>query len=37
MIGFVAQGTSLTVALSFVAVMTALIAVPAGALRPSPT
>jgi MFS family permease len=32
-IGFIAQGTSLTVALALVAVMTALIAVPAGALR----
>ncbi len=32
-IGFVAQGTSLTVALALVAAMTALIAVPAGALR----
>jgi MFS family permease len=32
-IGFIAQGTSLTVALGLVAVMTALIAVPAGALR----
>lgn len=32
-IGFVAQGTSLTVALGLVAVMTALIAVPAGSLR----
>jgi MFS family permease len=32
-IGFVAQGTSLTVALGLVAVITALIAVPAGALR----
>jgi MFS family permease len=34
-IGFVAQGTSLTVALALVAVMTALIAVPADALRAS--
>jgi MFS family permease len=34
-IGFVAQGTSLTVALAVVAVITALIAVPAGALRPA--
>lgn len=34
-IGFVAQGTSLTVALAVVAVVTALIAVPAGALRAS--
>ena len=33
-IGFVAQGTSLTFALALVAAMTALIAVPAGALRP---
>lgn len=32
-IGFVAQGTSLTVALTLVTAMTALIAVPAGALR----
>jgi hypothetical protein len=32
-IGFVAEGTSLTVALALVAVITALIAVPAGALR----
>ncbi len=32
-IGLVAQGTSLTVALALVAVMTALIAVPTGALR----
>jgi len=36
-IGFVAQGTSLTVALAVVAAMTALIAVPAGALRTSRT
>jgi MFS family permease len=34
-IGFVAEGTSLTVALSLVALITALIAVPAGALRAS--
>jgi predicted MFS family arabinose efflux permease len=34
-IGFVAQGTSLTFALAIVAVITALIAVPAGALRAS--
>jgi predicted MFS family arabinose efflux permease len=34
-IGFVAQGTSLTFALALVAVITALIAVPAGALRAS--
>jgi MFS family permease len=34
-IGFVAQGTSLTFALALVAVMTALIAVPAGTLRRS--
>jgi MFS family permease len=36
-IGFVAQGTSLTTALALVAVITALIAVPAGALRASHT
>ena len=36
-IGFVAQGTSLTFSLALVAVMSALIAVPAGALRPGRT
>lgn len=36
-IGFVAQGTSLTFSLALVAVMTAIIAVPAGALRPGRT
>ncbi|MEV5709303.1 MFS transporter [Actinoallomurus sp. NPDC052274] len=35
-IGFVAQATSLTTALALVAVMTALIALPAGALRERP-